>query len=169
MLVRREQEAEALPYHKPLRTVNKLLFKTRSRGAGKPRPKHTHKTQLFQTTSSKANTPLFEASRQTGDSQIDGYLLPFLGSRLVLGIFKPDPKVQTEDHQPTERERVSLPCLRALGMFFHLDPEDAIFAELRSLLPANGVTFELMEIGGRNLWRGWILAEKLKDSVFFGA
>ncbi|CAK9106452.1 unnamed protein product [Durusdinium trenchii] len=35
------------------------------------------------------------------------------------------------------------------GMFFHLDPEDAIFAELRELLPSHGVTFELMEIGGR--------------------
>lgn len=34
-------------------------------------------------------------------------------------------------------------------MFFHLDPEDAIFAELRELLPSHGVTFELMEIGGR--------------------
>jgi len=35
------------------------------------------------------------------------------------------------------------------GMTWHLDPESALFAELRQLLPQQGIDFELMEIGGR--------------------
>eukprot|EP00435_Cladocopium_sp_Y103_P018410 s2439_g4.t1 len=35
------------------------------------------------------------------------------------------------------------------GMAWHLDPESAMFAELRQLLPQQGIDFELMEIGGR--------------------
>ena len=43
------------------------------------------------------------------------------------------------------------PCgftLSPEGMTWHLDPESALFAELRQLLPQQGIDFELMEIGG---------------------